>query len=219
MIYLVNEIFETIQGEANFTGTPSIFIRMQGCPVGCGWCDTKHTWYTEHSNQAHVSEILSKRIDSQKYAQFSPDDILDAIKDMSSRHIVITGGEPCLYDLNNITEALIYKGYTVQIETSGTHVVNAHPDTWITVSPKVGMDGGFKVLKSVMDLANEIKFPVGKPSDISLLLQVLDMTDNQCDIWLQPLSQSAKATKVCVNEATANGWKVSIQTHKYMGVR
>ena len=51
MMIRVNEIFFTIQGEAAFTGTPAIFVRLQGCAVGCGWCDTKHTWSTNEKEE------------------------------------------------------------------------------------------------------------------------------------------------------------------------
>lgn len=219
MIYLVNEVFETIQGEAKFTGTPAIFLRLQGCPVGCGWCDTKHTWELNFSDQTPIPLMLAKQKDSPKHARASVDDILEIVCKFQAKHVVITGGEPCLYNLNELTQALIASGRTVQIETSGTHKIQAHSSTWITVSPKVGMPGGFKMLDSALALANEIKFPVGKLRDIMVLIGLLQEISNKPLVWLQPLSQSVKATEICVKAATRYGWKVSIQTHKYMGVR
>lgn len=221
MKYPVNEIFETIQGEAKYTGTPAIFIRLQGCPVGCGWCDTKHTWDVADKDKAVIGEILIKTIDSPRHAYMSADEIWTAIKHYKAKHIVITGGEPCLYDLTSLTTHLIHKAYSVQIETSGTHAIECHPEAWVTVSPKINMDGGFKILKSAMVRANEIKHPVGKEKDGFNLMQLLEEmpTNERASIWLQPLSQSEKATSICVKMAIENGWKVSIQTHKYMGVR
>lgn len=222
MNYPVNEFFETIQGEAHFTGTPAIFIRLQGCPVGCGWCDTKHTWDIEPQDRTIIGEILIKNEDNPRYAMMSELDIYVAIKRFKPRHIVITGGEPCLYDLRPLTEYLILNGYTVQIETSGTHEILCHESCWVTVSPKIDMAGGFKMNYIALKRADEIKHPIGKEKDIDNLLKLIE--DNSInldfvDIWLQPLSQSGKATDICVDNAIKHNFKVSIQTHKYMGVR
>lgn len=222
MLYPVNEIFETIQGEATFTGTPAVFIRLQGCPVGCGWCDTKHTWEVKQEKKVSSEIIFLKNTDSEEYASFSTDEIINALKQYKATHIVLTGGEPCLYDLTELTTELLNYGYAVQIETSGTHEIKADTRTWITVSPKINMDGGFKVLKSCILKADEIKHPVGKEKDVDLLINLfkeLDIDIANQDIWLQPLSQNKKATQVCIQQATLNNWRISVQTHKYIDVR
>jgi len=90
----VNEIFETIQGEATFTGTPAVFIRLQGCPVGCGWCDTKHTWEVKQEKKVSSEIIFLKNSDSEDYASFSTDEIINALKQYKATHIVLTGGKP-----------------------------------------------------------------------------------------------------------------------------
>lgn len=216
----VNEIFETIQGEAAFTGTPSVFVRLQGCPVGCPWCDTKHTWEVNPAFEVRAATMMSKVDDAPTYSNMTTDQLLVAIKYFSARHIVLTGGEPCLYDLNELTAALIASGRTVQIETSGTHQVKAHPDTWVTVSPKQAMPGGYAVLDDALARANEIKHPVGKLKDIDNIAQsIAPKTPAGVHIWLQPLSQSEKATELCIREATQRNWRLSVQTHKYLGVR
>lgn len=219
-IYPVNEVFESIQGEATYTGTPSVFIRLQGCPVGCSFCDTKHTWEVNDSKVMSIKPMLSKQEDTDNFAYMHIMDILMMLKNFKAKHIVLTGGEPCLYDLENLTGSLIANGYSVQIETSGTYPIKCHPKTFITVSPKIGMAGGMEVLQGSYLMANEVKFPVGKPADIiKLKEEVLPYTTGNNNIWLQPLSQSTKATALCVKEATNNGWRVSIQTHKFIGVR
>ena len=218
--YPVNEVFESIQGEATYTGTPSVFIRLQGCPVGCAFCDTKHTWFMEQERVMSIKPMLLKTEDTDGYAYMHVIDILVMLKNHKAKHIVLTGGEPCLYDLEPLTDALIASGYTVQIETSGTYPIKCHPQTFITVSPKIGMAGQLPVLHGCYLLANEIKFPVGKPADIvKLKEEVLPYTGGNNNIWLQPLSQNKTATALCVKEATDNGWRVSIQTHKFIGVR
>lgn len=135
-----------------------------------------------------------------------------------ARHIVITGGEPCDYDLRELTRTLHTEGRTTQIETSGTREIRASSSTWVTVSPKINMPGGYKVLESALDRANEIKMPVGRPKDVEKLKDLLDGFENKL-VWLQPLSQSAKATKLCVEAATENGWRISCQIHKFINVR
>lgn len=230
----VNEIFDTIQGEAIWTGTPSVFVRLQGCKVGCPWCDTKHTWslagedYGMGAAAIGVPEMMAKVIDGATYAEMTVTDILEICRASPCGHIVITGGEPCDYDLLVLTTMLYDVGKTVQIETSGTSEVRAVANTWVTVSPKIGMPGGKTVRQDAVDRANEIKMPVGKPDDIEKLRAFL--TDygltgriNRARprplVWLQPLSKSEKATSLCLEAATANGWRLSMQTHKYLGVR
>ena len=219
----VNEIFETIQGEAFWTGTPAIFIRLQGCDVGCPWCDTKHTWQLDHINEVSPDIMMARKNDAASFAYISRFVELFQLNNYKARHVVITGGEPCDYDLVELTKRLLLNNYTVQIETSGTSEIKVAAGTWVTVSPKIGMPGGKVVLQSALRRANEIKMPVGKPADIERLDQLLRSMPYPADrvalIWLQPLSQSPKATELCVSEATKNGWRVSIQTHKFLGVR
>jgi len=217
--YPVNEVFESIQGEATFTGTPSVFIRLQGCPVGCHWCDTKHTWETS-AKVIPIVSMLKKVQDEESAATMSVADILDMLKSFHAQHIVLTGGEPCLYDLIPLTNALIDKGYSVQIETRGTSDIKCNPQTFITVSPKLDMAGGLEVLHGNYLLADEIKYPVGKLADVEKLKErVLPYAGKNPSVWLQPLSQNQKSTNICIEQATLNGWKISIQTHKFLGVR
>lgn len=126
IVYPINEIFETIQGEASFTGTPSLFIRLQGCNVGCPWCDTKHTWSLDANCQIPLDELINKNSDKVGWAYFNIDQIekLVQTKFPIVKHVVITGGEPALYDLKPMCLMLEKLGKTVQIETSGTEKLN-----------------------------------------------------------------------------------------------
>ena len=63
-MYKINEIFQTIQGEGYFTGVPSVFVRLQVCPVGCAWCDTKQTWTAEAQDETTLGDIMLKQSDS-----------------------------------------------------------------------------------------------------------------------------------------------------------
>lgn len=216
----VNECFETFQGEAYWTGTPSVFLRLQSCGVGCPWCDTKHTWELRPENEIAAPAMVAKVDDAPTYARMSVADIMALLDTLTARHVVITGGEPCLYDLRALTAAIMASGRRVQIETSGTQPIRVAPGTWVTVSPKIGMPGGFKVLADALGRADEIKHPVGKLADVQRLDDLLAETGvNAQSVWLQPLSQSDRATALCVEIATKRDWRVSLQTHKFLGVR
>ncbi len=227
---LVNEIFETIQGEGSFTGTPSIFIRLQGCPVGCSWCDTKHTWETLEKDEQSPNVILQKRIDSPAYFKTSSMELIELIfsQGYSARHIVITGGEPCMFDLNELSAGFIDNHYSVQIETSGTFEIKTHPETWVTLSPKINMKSGMPVLHSTVLRANEIKHPVAMQKhidELDTLLQDVKQKFNLDDrvanlplVYLQPISQLERATSLAVETCIKRNWRLSVQLHKYIGV-
>ena len=217
----VNEIFATVQGEGFHVGTPSIFVRLQGCDVGCGWCDTKHTWQLQAAHESNLETMLAKHESDERYAWMDLDQVLAAIEPFTARHVVITGGEPCAHDLRRLTEVLIDSlGLRVQIETSATYPVLAHPQTWVTASPKIAMPGGKTVLPEVLERAQEIKFPIGRARDVELLKSdVLPFVAERGRLFLQPISQSESATKLAIQTAFELGCRVSIQVHKYIGVR
>lgn len=214
----VNEMFPTIQGEAGYTGTPSVFIRLQGCPVGCSWCDTKHTWGTSPRHEVSIDEMLAKVDNSPAWAEMSEQQVIDAAAAFGPRHFVITGGEPCTYDLFLLTAGLLTLG-SVQVETSGTHEVRVAPGAWVTVSPKVDMAGGLEVRPDALARANEIKMPVASQQDVERLEALLGDATNGKSIWLQPVSQGDEATALCMETCARRQWRLSLQTHKYAGLR
>lgn len=215
----INEIFDTIQGEAFYTGTPATFIRLQGCPVGCHWCDTKHTW-SEGTDRLRIEidEMLDKTTDSPKWSDMEEEEIVRIVEKLQPRHFVLTGGEPCSQDIFKLTRLLATIG-TVQVETSGTHTINVYHKTWVTVSPKIEMLGGLKVLNTAITRANELKMPINDVNDVKNLQKLVKKGNYGQLIWLQPVSQKEENTDLCVKTAMDNNWRVSIQTHKYMGVR
>lgn len=216
----VNEIFESIQGEGHYTGTPSIFIRFQGCDVGCHWCDTKHTWDIDPNNKIAPALIFMKQEDSKHYAEMTISDLMTCINEFNAKHIVLTGGEPCMHNIEELTTSIIESGRTCQVETSGTYPIKVHHMTWVTLSPKLNMAGKKEIIKGNILRADEIKYPVGKLEDVENLKEHIYYETNQdAEIWLQPLSQSEKATALCIEQAILNNFKISIQVHKYLGVR
>lgn len=164
-------MFEIIQGEGVFTGVPAVFVRLQGCPVGCAWCDTKQTWETLDSDQTSFSQILLKTNDAPTWCQATAQEVVQRYQAQGyqAKHIVITGGEPCIYDLTELTQAFEAMGCRCQIETSGTYEVCATENTWVTVSPKVAMKGKLPILDSALQRANELNIP-WRPRKISTIL-------------------------------------------------
>jgi len=133
--------------------------------------------------------------------------------------VVITGGEPCLYDLTGLTQGLEQAGYQCQIETSGTFEVKCTPATWVTVSPKVNMKGGYPVLRQALERANEIKHPIATERHIEELDELLTGLDiSGKTICLQPISQKPRATELAMKTCIARNWRLSIQTHKYLNI-
>jgi len=220
-LYKINEVFETIQGEASFTGTPSIFLRLQGCPVGCSWCDTKQTWDVDNVYKVSLDDTVEKKADSDHWAEASAAQVLELFKyrGYTAKHVVITGGEPCMYDLNPVCNLLHDHGFSTQIETSGTFEILAPAQTWVTVSPKINMRGGYKVLSSAMQRADEIKHPVAMQKHVEELEELFTATGvNPKLVYLQPISQKASATKLAIDTCIAKNWRLSIQVHKYLGI-
>ena len=215
----INEIFDTIQGEAFYTGTPATFIRLQGCPVGCHWCDTKHTWSEGTEKlRVEIDEMLQKTKDSPKWSDLTERQILKIVEKLKPRHFVLTGGEPCSQDIFELTRLLATIG-SVQVETSGTHTINVYHKTWVTVSPKIDMLGGLEILNSALIRANELKMPINGLKDVKNLQKLVKKSNYGQMVWLQPVSQKPENTNLCVKTAMDNKWRISIQTHKYMGVR
>lgn len=223
---LVNEIFETIQGEGSYTGTPSIFVRLQGCPVGCSWCDTKHTWDILPENRTDSIEVINKTQESPTHFAADVDGLLTLFKQQgySATHVVITGGEPCMYDLTDFTTSLHNSGYTSQIETSGTFEVKCDANTWVTLSPKIDMKARMPVLSQAMQRANEIKHPVAMQKHVDQLDELLNREFSNTEnaqrpvIFLQPISQLQRATDLAVATCIKRNWRLSVQLHKYIGV-
>lgn len=218
----INEMFETIQGEGAHTGIPSVFVRLQGCPVGCPWCDTKHTWTLDDAFLTTADEVLTKTQESEAFFALDATELQTMFTQQGyvARHVVLTGGEPCMYDLRGLTTSLHDAGFSTQIETSGTYEVLCDARSWVTVSPKVNMKGGMPILDSALNRANEIKHPVAMARHIEELDALLARCESLdgVEVCLQPISQQARATALAVETCIARNWRLSLQTHKYIGI-
>lgn len=217
----VNELFASVQGEGVNTGVPSIFIRLQGCRCECPFCDTKFTWKLGSPNEIGL-EFAYKKADAPRYSTCTARELFDFVNekfDAAVPHVVITGGEPCLFDLRELTKLFLDSGRSVQIETSATEEILVDDRTWVTASPKIGMPGGREVLDSALARADEVKMAVESQADIDRLEAILPKLSPKAVIELQPVSQDPEATKLCIETCMKKGWRLSLQTHKFSNVR
>jgi 7-carboxy-7-deazaguanine synthase len=193
----VMEQFYTIQGEGTYTGHAAYFIRLGGCDVGCVWCDVKESWDAEKHSLYPVEEIVNK-------AASHP-----------ARIAVITGGEPFMYELSELIQALKSEGFRVHIETSGAYPCSGNPD-WICVSPKK-----FKApLDEVLALADELKVVIFNQSDFNWAVQHQQKAKDGCQLFLQPeWEKRNKVTPLIVDFVKHHpAWQISLQTHKYLDI-
>lgn len=225
----INDIYPSIQGEGCQTGVPMVLVRLQGCGVGCPFCDTKETWADRLETTRR--EGLAAALGQNPYWCEADVDAVALFARMLAgkgiRWALITGGEPFDQRCHPLFVELRREGFRIAAETSGTAEVDAMPD-WLTVSPKLEMPGGRKVLPGVVAMANEVKHVVGKEADVAKLDALLKLSNRirqmngitrPQEVCLQPMSQSAKATELCVKVALERGWRLSIQTHKVAGLR
>lgn len=193
----VMEAFYTLQGEGFHQGKAAYFIRLGGCDVGCHWCDVKESWDASAHPQKTVSEIVEE---AQQYP---------------SRLVVITGGEPLIYNLTELTQELKQSGFTINIETSGAYPLSGKLD-WICFSPKK-----FKApLPEIHEQAHELKIIIYNKNDFRWAEQFAQKMNSQCQLFLQPeWSVAEKMLPQMIEYVQQNPqWRISLQTHKFLQI-
>lgn len=196
--YPVNEIFYSLQGEGYYTGTSAVFVRFAGCNLRCPFCDTDHA----------ASQPMSA------------DDILEAIAPYPAKMVVLTGGEPSLYVDEELVNRLHAADKYLTIETNGTHPLPQGID-WVTLSPKFHAFPAAQSAKArpVLTCCDELKLLyLGRElPDVSFIqarhyfLQPCDTGDAaECSRLLR------SAVSYCLEHPE---WRLSLQTHKLIGVR
>jgi 7-carboxy-7-deazaguanine synthase len=191
------EDFYTIQGEGFFQGHAAYFIRLGGCDVGCVWCDVKESWDVNAHPKISVREIVKKVVDS------------------GSPLAVVTGGEPAMHKLEELTTALKSAGVRTNIETSGAYPLTGAWD-WVCLSPKKFMAPH----PSVPAQANELKIIVYNKSDFEWAEKYESMVSDRCELFLQPEWSREKEVLPQMIEYVKSHprWKISLQIHKYMNI-
>ena len=194
----VMESFYSIQGEGFYTGTPAFFIRLGGCDVGCHWCDVKESWEAENHPVQSIDEIISDAESS------------------SAKTIIVTGGEPLMYDLTSLTKKLRSKNFRLHLETSGAYPLSGEWD-WICFSPKKFKEP----LPGFFLNANEMKVIVHNKDDFRFAEENSKYLDKNCVLFLQPEWGRREAMLPLIVEYVKENpvWRISLQTHKYIGAR
>lgn len=190
------EHFYTLQGEGAYTGNAAYFIRLGGCDVGCHWCDVKESWNPDlHPlmNAEEVAETAAKHC----------------------KTIVLTGGEPLMYNLEVLTKKLKELGCEIHIETSGAYEMSGILD-WITLSPKKTK----LPTEEIYAKAHELKMIVYNNSDFKFAEEQASKVSANCELYLQ--SEWSKRNEMypkITDFILANPkWKASVQTHKYLNI-
>ena len=191
------EFFYTIQGEGYHQGRAAYFIRLAGCDVGCHWCDVKESW------------------DAGSHPQVAVDKMVADAADQESDIVVVTGGEPLMHDLTNLTGQLKDKGCQTHIETSGAHPLSGQWD-WVTWSPKK--------FKNAVDgfgqFADELKIVVYNKHDFEWAETFVKDLKPGCKLYLQPeWGREPEVLPQIISYVKEHPeWRVSLQSHKYMQV-
>jgi len=193
----VMEHFYTLQGEGFHQGKAAYFIRLGGCDVGCVWCDVKDSW------------------DADKHPAFEVGCLKSEVLKTPAEIVVITGGEPLMHNLDELTKELQAAGLKTHIETSGAYQLSGKWD-WICLSPKK-----FKApLTEIIPRANELKIVVFHKSDFDWAEKYAEQVSTTCKLYLQPeWSKAAEMTPLIIDYIKANPkWELSLQIHKYINV-
>jgi len=193
----VMEHFYTLQGEGFHQGKAAYFIRLGGCDVGCVWCDVKDSWEADKHPRYEIGSLMAE------------------VRKTPAEIVVITGGEPLMYNLVELTKELQSAGLKTHIETSGAYPLSGNWD-WICLSPKK-----FKApLPEILLHANELKVIIFNKSDFEWAEKYAALVSPQCKLYLQPeWSKASQVTPSIIDYIKAHPqWELSLQIHKYINV-
>jgi len=193
----VLETFYSVQGEGINTGKAAFFVRIGGCDLGCRWCDSKETWNWVPDKWTPVADLIQE------------------IKESGADSVVVTGGEPLIYDFSLFTEACRKEGCKLFLETSGAHPLSGIWD-WVCLSPKPQKEP----LPEFYSLASELKVIIYKPEDFRWAEKTAARVSKECDLMLQPeWSRFEDTGKWVVDYVKKHQqWRVSVQTHKFLRI-
>lgn len=193
----VVEEFYSLQGEGYHTGKAAYFLRIGGCDVGCNWCDSKNSWNPAGFPLVRVDDIIAR------------------ILECPAKALVVTGGEPLMYDLNYLTFRLRKQGIRTFLETSGSHTLSGEWD-WICLSPK----SHSAPLPEICMMADELKVVIESEDDFEWAWHCSGMVKESCHLFLQPEWSRYKTILPLIVEFVKKNpaWQVSLQSHKFMRI-
>ena len=201
----VVETFHSLQGEGLHTGRSAFFIRLGGCSVGCTWCDTKHSWPAAAHPERGLAELTAET---------------HAALEAGAGFVVITGGEPLHHDLAPLCEALAPTGLPLHLETSGVDPLSGR-FAWITLSPKAHRPP----LTELLAVCDELKVVVHGPEDLAFAEAMAAQAQEARGgggphLLLQPGWESATGQALAIDHVRQHPqWRLSLQSHKLLGVR
>jgi len=191
------EDFYTIQGEGFHTGKPAYFTRIGGCDVGCSWCDVKESWNAE------------------TWPVTPTDEIVERVAGCACKAVVVTGGEPLIYNLGYFCMELKKRDILTFLETSGSHPLTGKWD-WICLSPKKFSPP----LEEIYNKADEYKVIIQSKGDFDWAEKNVHRLKPECKLYLQPeWSKADILMEDIVEYVKAHPeWNISLQSHKYMRI-
>ena len=193
----VMEEFYSLQGEGYNTGQAAYFIRVGGCDVGCKWCDVKESW------------------NASVFPAVSTDLVVVHASAFPAKAVVVTGGEPLLYNMDYLCGELRDRGFRIFLETSGSQPLSGDWD-WICLSPKKDAPP----LRKISLLAHELKVIVHDQTDFQWAEETSFAVSPSCLLYLQPeWSMRNAMMPEIIRYIQANPkWRISLQSHKYMHI-
>ena len=191
------EHFYTLQGEGWHQGRAAYFIRLAGCDIGCSWCDVKESWNAEN------------------YPEVQIENLIEFVSNTKAPIVVITGGEPAMYPLETLCDAMHAIQKKVHIETSGAYPILGDFD-WITLSPKRFK----KAITDSLQRANELKVVIAHENDLRWADTFRKDISESCLLYLQPeWDAREKMMPLIVQKVMEEPeWRISLQTHKYLNI-
>ncbi len=205
----IQSIFPTLQGEGIYAGFPSIFVRLGGCNLACRFCDTEFESYNTMKLDEIIAQVSKESINSEGVR----------VRNLA----VITGGEPMRQPIEKLCELLINDGYMVQIETNGTIYRKLPSSVDIVCSPKVSGNKYHRIREDLLPSISAFKFIISAHQKEYSSVQDVGQSVYKTPVYVQPMDEydeqmNIANTKLAVKLALENGYRLSLQTHKYLGI-
>lgn len=212
----INDIYHSIQGEGSYAGTPMVFIRLAGCNLRCPWCDQPDTVMEGYKDRQSKEWELS-------YKHMEVEEIINVIRKFTTFRVCLTGGEPLVHKLGELTARLQSLDLLIHIETNGTLFNNWVARAFhVTCSPK--RETHYFVHPQLRPFVREYKIIVDDLFDDSELQQVMGLSSD-ANLYLQPAGHHHRVETSTTEKAIAlvqkypTRLKLSVQLHKLIGVK